>query len=157
MSTTWQIESLATGTYTVTCWADGQEIGRGTYAEALAIYAGHVPTCLDCTGQRPLVDGINDVDVTVNLHTANAAMVAEMLGYSDQDPSDLYGSDTGEGFLAHVLTAIALDVTDPGVPAVVEANWCNGSRRPGRRQEILGELHDLAREAVRLGRDVTWS
>jgi hypothetical protein len=162
MSVTFDIEANPTGAFNVVCLAQDVVVATAhSYDEARALTPDHEINCRDCMDYGATVRAVVDVDVEgVNVNNANAALLLGALGY-DFDPSDPWGMDSGEGFLGHVLVALAEERDESAVPAVVDARpgrstWIECGLSEGYVGMRLGELHALALEAARLGRDITW-
>ena len=125
--------------------------------------------CADCAAYGMYPEADVDIDVEhleVNLANTNARMILHILGL---DAEDLSGCAPAEQFLGAVLLALAEDRDHRCVPAVempracddtgreVGARWIDCGLRPGYVAETLANLHALALEAARLGRDVYWA
>lgn len=167
MSVTFSITSTESDPilYTTRCFAYGSVADfrsaqthttrEAAFAAHNAAHVGH-PDCdgydLTCVSR---VYPFEEYDL--NMANGNAEHVLYLLGY---DTEDLCGSDTAEGLLGRVLTAIALSPADEGVPATVTAG--NGptivdcGRPAGYTDERLSQLRDLAERAMSAGRTITW-
>lgn len=130
------------------------------------------PTCIEYEGG--ILEEIYSAPIRpVSVHNSNARLLLDALGYPTSrdgspfsDPFEPFDHATGDAdaddFAGRVLTALALTPTDEGRPAVgsVGANgarWVDGGRRPGRIQELLGELRDLAETARTHGLAISWA
>lgn len=96
-------------------------------------------------------------DLSVNMHDASAARLLSTLGLSvDDEPV------TPDDFLGRVLTGVALEPADEGMPGFTEGRWSTGGRHAGRTEELLGELRRLAEEGRKMSAEghpmlVCWS
>ncbi len=157
--------------YRLVCCSTDKLVGeRDAYSDARRLSDFHASSCDDCA----YVDGCYIYEITVvpslNVSSANAAALLEVLGLRPQDAEVLdgcwYGVEDGDldatDFLGRVLTAQAVAPSDPGVP------WHDDSRPGGPRvtqcgrfegyvDEKLIELEAIARWAKEHGRRVQWT
>jgi len=162
MSVTFSIEGNATGAFEAECYDSAMVLKADDYDSILLAITRHKMVCEDCEYGGMYSRAILDVpaDLDVNMSNVNAAMVGARLGF---DMSDLSGSATGEDFLGRVLLAIAADLDDSGIRATEVTPGARGARMidcgvaAGYFGERFGQLHALASEAVRLGREVHWA
>lgn len=185
MSVTFEIESNPTGKFTLSpaCaqnveplapWEaallDGPVVAfEGVvfddYQAALAAAEVHKAECGDCAHygcySAPVCD-ISD-DLGVNVTSLNAATLLPRLGLERNEYGELVGSTSGEDFLGRTLTALGCldEFDDTGVASTTDAapgraTWIDCGVEAGYLTRTLTRLHDLAAEAVRLGRDVVW-
>jgi len=172
MSVTFSIEAIYTGKCRITAFGDDvceaarQAVGR-TFTdrrEAYAIVREHDGAMDDCwprdCASGLLIEGIYDVDAEgVNFANGNARVVLEFLGI---DSPDLLGSMGGGDFLAACQVAMATGTPVVHARPATETVGDRGARFVDfgiDEAGIVGRvsmLADLATEAVRLGRDVTW-
>lgn len=160
MSVTFSIEANPTGRLAVTCHLAGPLGVADSREDAAVIAFAHEQSCEDCrmydTGVFPQWDVDDTFDV--NLSNANAAPILSILGY---DIEYLCGSATAEDFTGRVLVALAEERVDAAVPDVTDEGF-GGARvvycgtPAGHTTHTLERLADLAAEATRLGRDITW-
>lgn len=169
MSVTFAIESIPTGAFQFACHDNEAPamilLRAATYDAAVQELAAHKESCATCGAFGACVQAVMDIDDSfdVNVSQSNASVLLEVLGLIGEDPSDLYGAATGEAFLGHVLLALAEDRDDSGAGWTTSHQGARGmtfvdcGRRPGYFADVLGRLHELATEAVRLGREIHWS
>jgi hypothetical protein len=157
MSVTFAVDAIHTGEFTGDCYASGEsvEVFRvADYAAALVALAEHKSVCDECRwyGIYPRI--VLDVDESLNVANLNAVRLAEALGFALGE--DLCGSMDAETFLLHVIAAAGEG------PALIPTETFQES---GTATLIVGgftitdyldDLHSIATEAVRLGREVTW-
>lgn len=95
---------------------------------------------------------------SLNMSNTNARKILDVLGFVSDE---LCGSVSAVEFAGRVLTAVALNPSDPGVPATVEsgagATIVHAGRRVGYVDERLASLRDLADHAIRMERNVNWA
>jgi hypothetical protein len=167
MSVTFFIDGNPTGWYTAVCYPryDGTQVEvvrADSWSVANDLCDEHVMTCTSCATSGIYVREEMDVsdEFDVNLANTNATMMLSVLGI-EADDYDLAGAMAGSDFLGRVLMALAEDRDDSGVSDVVEksdghATMIYCGLPAGYWTERLNDLHDLAREAAKLGRDVIW-
>lgn len=132
-------------------------------ARLASAVAAHERDCETCrmygVSRYPLPEEKFDVNVS----NVNAGMILGILGLPtlDSDTCDLVGHMDAEEFLGYVMLALAVDrdhaeVSDTadtsGYTTIVQCGLPEGYVNT-----VLGHLADLALEAKRLGRDVTWA
>ena len=166
MSVTFTIEAIPTDTWVAECYdprTDTEtEVARADSHEAILVQVeAHKALCGGCRESGLFPRRLFDVEGSeVNVSNDNAGMLLAALGI-DFDPGDIHGQMPGEQFLGCVLLALAADRDDSGVCSVMEqepgrAAVTYWGLRPGWWGDRLGQLHELAREAARLARDVVW-
>ena len=156
MSVTFSIEGNTTGAFTATCFETDEVLSADSYEAILAEVAVHRLACTECDACGIPVSPVFDVpDISVNLANTNARMLLARL---DLDLEDLCGSADGSDFLGRVLVALASDADDSGIADVaVAANHIECGVPAGYFADRLTSLHEVALEATRLGRAVTWA
>lgn len=107
----------------------------------------------------------------VELHSANAVRLLELLGlaFTADQPAvgfgtgalqvlavDAYGQLDPQAFLGRVLLAEALTPADAGAEPLLEGRHYRGGRSAGHLQYRLRELRDLAAWCSARGRLVAW-
>lgn len=167
MSVTFSIEGNATGAFTADCYADDAltVLHGESYPAIVATMTAHKAACDECASygiySRATMDVPEHLDV--NVSNVNARMIAVALGVDVESDGELVGRMTGEAFLGSVLLALASDRDDSGVrptevaPGARGATMIDCGQRAGYWAETLGNLHALALEAVRLGREIHWA
>lgn len=160
MSITIDIDAVATGEFRVTCPAN-EDAPVGTFNSREAAEAAvtvHAAVCEDCNAYGNWPTPVLDIETDgVNMANGNAVLIFAALGIE----FDWAGSMPGAEFLGHVLIALGMPRDDSGVEPV-EWRGAGGAThvdcgvRAGYVGQRLGQLADLATEAARLGRDVTW-
>ena len=172
MSVSFNVESLPTGEFQFSQWLLEyccDEIARSdkrfptweaateaadAHREAVRDDWEHADGCHDLRAQECM-----DVDLSVNYANSNARAVLDMLGINSED---LCGSMDGGEFLA--ACQIALATASPVLHArPVEsgtgaggAQWFDCGLSEADLIERVERLADLATEAHRLGRAITW-
>jgi len=165
MSVTFSIDSVGTGKYEFTCYAGTATTVLGPYAsrdEGIAATLEHARACEECGVYRPYVSEIPDVAHEMNVSNANASMLFEVLGVD----WDWCGAMDADEFLGYVLVALGMPLDDSGVaPSEYQAMGPEGptgprvidcGRSPGYVSARLQTLSEMAVEAKRLGRQITW-
>lgn len=111
------------------------------------------------------VDVLTDIpaaeELSVNMSNSNAAVVCAALGI-DLDKLGWCGSMPAEDFLGRVLVALAVNPSDAGRPATVDAapgraTFVDCGRPEGYVEERLGQLRELADWAVANGAEIAFS
>ena len=173
MSVTFTIEGNPTGRFVLSpaCAEPGETRtfdGSDAYIDyeaAVAALTVHKDGCQDCDAYGCYTQAVMDVDgdLDVNVTSVNAAALLGRLGIERDEYGDLVGILDGGDFLGRCLTALLLndEFADAGVAAAAinapgSATWIDCGVEPGYFEATLGRLHDLAAEAARLGRCVTW-
>lgn len=167
MSVTFQIESLPTGKFTFDCYGKGyserETFGPfDSYDEALLAVTAHKMQCTECDCYGCYANAIMDVDDELNLSNTNAVMVLDILGIETDFEHGIVGSMKAEDFLGHVMVAMAQERDNAAVPATVDAQqgratFVDCGLPEGYVAERLVILADMATEAMRIGRDITWA
>ena len=162
MSVTFSIEGNPTGQFTATCYENDVVYGPCSYEEISSKIAIHQHHCSECGHYGMYSTAVLDVPegLDVNLANTNARLILAMLGLDDGE--DLAGTVDGVTFLSAVMLAAAEDRDDTGVaPAElssgVGARMVDCGLRPGYFADTFARLADLATEAVRLGRSVSFA
>jgi hypothetical protein len=172
MSVTFSVDSVSTGRYHFSCYPSFEVVGEKpsprvypSLVEAEAAAIAHYEACVDCSdfGMPPLVDAEQDVDLWVNFSNTNASMLLGILGLRALNADgELCGSMAGSEFLGYCLVALGQERNDAAVPAAdvstgVGARVIDCGLPEGYVSTSLGRLADVASEAARLGRHVTWA
>jgi hypothetical protein len=164
MTVTIAIESNPTTRFEFECVTQNVTVGPFPSVEdaQLGILV-HVETCVDCADYAPLAMSVWDVEASVNLSNTNALTVFTTLGLSlASDDGELYGVVPANTLLAAAHVALASDRRFDARATVVQSNTGGAHLtdcgvNATYVTERITELADLATEAVRLGRDITWS
>lgn len=90
----------------------------------------------------------------VNVSNVNARAVLEVLGFDTSE--DLCGSVSGSDFLGRVLTAMALNPVDTGVPALQQGNVVFCGRPEGYMDDVLARLLPMAEYANQNTLELAW-
>jgi len=166
MSVTFSIDSVGTGKYEFVCYTDGDRNTYGPFdSREIADQKSltHVEECGECSMYRPFVNEIQDVNFDMNVSNSNAGMLFRVLGMD----VDCYGAMDADGFLGHVLVALAMPLDDSGIrPSEYQAMSENGQPAgpriidcgvsEGYITKRLTTLAEMASEAKRIGRRITW-
>lgn len=99
-------------------------------------------------------------ELDVNMSNSNAARVCRSLGL-DLNELGWCGDLPAEDFLGRILVALAVEPSDAGVPATVDAapgraTFIDCGRPEGYVQERLGHLRELADWAVAHGAKISF-
>lgn len=166
MSVTFSIDSVGTGKYEFVCYGGDERQTFGPYedrANANEYIDKHVGECSECSIYRPYANEIQDVDFDMNVSNSNAGMLFGVLGME----ADWCGAMDAEEFLGYVLVALGMPLEDSGVAPTEfqskgEDGLPNGPRivecgiPAGYVEKRLTVLAEMASEAKRLGRRITW-
>lgn len=165
MTTTFTIEANPTGKFEITCYqpdtGDTIVATADSYDAILVERAAHMAVCEDCQAYGCYTQAVMDAPthLDVNLSCFNARTMLTVLGLPDSE--ELCGTADGADFLGRVLLAMATDRDDTGVASVEVggpgARMIDCGLPAGYYADRFAALHTLATEAVRLGRDITWS
>lgn len=166
MSVTFRPDAPTTGfTATCACGDASTPSPSSDYQESAALVANGtlVAACGDlfCGADRIYLVGTTDFEdaPSVNISNANARMVLEQLGCTDDD---LSGIATAQDFLGRVLIASGMSPADLGVPSHevpsqggVKLIECG--RRPGYLNDTLANLEKVAQFARVNSLNVAWA
>lgn len=179
MGVQFRIDSVHTGEWAFECW-DGLAETRAPSREAAeAAGVAHAALCEECRDGGVQTYPLSDIsdDLLVDVSEANAGLVLARLGLGRNEYDEMVGSAAADDLLGRVLLALAGNEGDDGVAPVAfrvrsgrtvdsvhdvaaageGALWHDAGLRPGYFASVLGDLHALAVEAARLGREVLWS
>jgi hypothetical protein len=166
MSVTFSIDSVGTGKYEFICYTDGDRNTYGPFDSreiANEKSLAHVEECRECSIYRPFVNEIQDVNFDMNVSNSNAGMLLRVLGME----VDWCGSMDADNFLGHVLVSLGMPLDDSGIrPSEYQAMGENGQPvgpriidcgvSEGYITKRLTTLAEMAAEAKRIGRQITW-
>lgn len=159
MSVTFSVAAEPTGEYQVKCLSSDRVIAWGRSMSLVRVAAAsHKTECSDCNIYGNFVNAVLDVSESfeLNVSSMNASLVLARLGIDTLD-GDLSGSADASDFLGRVILALESGDDDSGVSDVHEGNLTHCGVPAGYYTERLTTLHEIASEALRLGRRVTWS
>jgi hypothetical protein len=159
VSVTFSVEALPTGQVAFDCFFATYGPFDGLEAGQVAL-ATHVETCEECDLYRPALRPVMDVEASVNMANANAAMLMGILGLEVGE--ELCGSVDADTLLASALLALAEDRDSaPVADAVEKISGGPTIVHCGLPQDYtdmrLRAIADIATEAKRLGRTIVWS
>lgn len=162
MSVTFFIEGNTTGQWRAECHESGTVWVDWSPGLLKLKAASHRTKCEECSAYGihpyPVLDVSDELDV--NLANQNARMVLDRLGLSEG--GELCGTVPADVFLGAVMLAMSSDRDDSGIPAY-DISGGYGPRMidcglpAGYFTQTFERLHNLATEAVRLGRNVVFS